>query len=136
MRNPRLLGRDLATGQSVMDRQTLRDWVRRYNEFRADGFKSARTTGRRPSPNSAQKAKLLALVVKGPNFEKDCVVRWRCVDLRDEVQRHFDVTVITPPPPAAGDRLPPLPPGPPRGCPGSAGGFPAFPVLRRAPRRR
>ena len=38
-------------------------------------------------------AELLALVVKGPDPERDGVVRWRCVDLRDEVERRFDVRV-------------------------------------------
>jgi transposase len=38
-------------------------------------------------------AELKALVIKGPDPEKDNVIRWRCVDLRDEVARRFEVTV-------------------------------------------
>lgn len=38
-------------------------------------------------------AGLKALAIKGPDPEKDQVVRWRCVDLRREVARHFAVTV-------------------------------------------
>ena len=38
-------------------------------------------------------AELKALVLKGPDPEKNNVVRWRCVDLRDEVAERFDVTV-------------------------------------------
>ena len=38
-------------------------------------------------------AELRELTVKGPDPENDKVVRWRCVDLRDEVARRFSVTV-------------------------------------------
>ena len=38
-------------------------------------------------------AELLALVVKGPDPDMDRVVRWRRVDLRDEVQRRCAVSV-------------------------------------------
>ncbi len=79
--------------QQVLDRQTLRDWGRRYNELGIDGLKSGSSSGRKPLLSGPQKAELLALAVKGPDPEKDNVVRWRCVDLRDEVRRRFDVTV-------------------------------------------
>jgi hypothetical protein len=36
---------------------------------------------------------LRALVVKGPDPERDKVVRWRCVDLLAEVKRRFTVEV-------------------------------------------
>jgi transposase len=36
---------------------------------------------------------LRELTIRGPDPEKDRVVRWRCVDLRDEVARRFAVTV-------------------------------------------
>ena len=38
-------------------------------------------------------AELKALVIKGPDPEKDQVVRWRCQDLREEVARRFSVEV-------------------------------------------
>jgi transposase len=82
-----------AATRNGMDRQTLRDWVRRYNELGIDGLKSGSSSGRKPLLSGVQKAELLALAVKGPDPEKDTVVRWRCVDLRDEVRRRFDVTV-------------------------------------------
>src|ERR1700679_90086 len=74
-----------AARQNGMDRQTLRDWVRRYNDLGVDGLKSGSSSGRRPLLSGLQMAELLALAVKGPDPEKDNVVRWRCVDLRDEV---------------------------------------------------
>ncbi len=36
---------------------------------------------------------LRELTIRGPDPEKDRVVRWRCVDLRDQVARRFAVTV-------------------------------------------
>jgi hypothetical protein len=36
---------------------------------------------------------LKALVIKGPDPTQDNVVRWRCLDLREEVARRFSVEV-------------------------------------------
>lgn len=82
-----------AAKQAGMDRQTLRDWVHRYNADGVDGLRSIRTGGHPASLNPEQMAELKALTIKGPDPEKDKVVRWRCVDLRDEVNRRFTVTV-------------------------------------------
>ena len=85
--------RRVAAEQAGMDRQTLRDWVHRYNAEGGPGLKSIRTGGHPASLNEEQMAELKALAVKGPDPAKDKVVRWRCVDLRDEVARRFTVTV-------------------------------------------
>lgn len=82
-----------AAKQAGMDRQTLRDWVHRYNAEGIDGLRSIRIGGHPASLNPEQMAELKALTIKGPDPEKDKVVRWRCVDLRDEVTRRFTVTV-------------------------------------------
>lgn len=82
-----------AAERAGMDRQTLRDWVHRYNAAGVSGLKSIRTGGHPSSLDEAQMAALKALVISGPDPEKDKVVRWRCVDLRDEVARRFAVTV-------------------------------------------
>jgi transposase len=82
-----------AAAQNGMDRQTLRDWVIRYNEQGFEGLVSRRGGGRRAVLSQAQMAELLALVVKGPDPERDRVVRWRCADLRDEVEGRFEVRV-------------------------------------------
>jgi transposase len=74
-------------------RQTLRDWVHRYNAEGVAGLKSIRAGGHPASLNEEQMAELKALTVKGPDPAKDKVVRWRCVDLREEVARRFTVTV-------------------------------------------
>lgn len=85
--------REAAAEQSGMDRQTLRDWVHRYNEAGVAGLISPRIGGRPASLTPEQMAELKALVIKGPDPEQDNVVRWRCVDLREVVARRFAVTV-------------------------------------------
>lgn len=76
------------------DRQTLRDWVHRYNEAGIVGLRS-----RKPPPERAaklplnKKAQLHQWVLGGPNPEEHKAVRWRRVDLRGEVARRFSVTV-------------------------------------------
>ena len=82
-----------AAGQTGMDRQTLRDWVHRYDEAGVAGLRSRPSPGRAPMRTPEQKAELKALVVAGPDPERDEVVRWRCVDLRAEVARRFGVEV-------------------------------------------
>ena len=75
-----------------MERQTLRDWVHRYNVAGIRGLKSRRP-GRAPALTELQRAELLDLVIEGPDREIDGVVRWRCVDLRAQVERRFGVKV-------------------------------------------
>jgi transposase len=76
-----------------MDRQTLRDWVHRYNEAGIEGLKSRTSPGREPYLTAQQKAELRALVLQGPDPAVHKVVRWRCADLRDEVARRWQVEV-------------------------------------------
>jgi transposase len=85
--------REVAAARSGMDRQTLRDWVHRYNAEGVAGLRSVRIGGHAASLTEAQMSELKELTIKGPNPEKDKIVRWRCVDLRDEVIRRFMVTV-------------------------------------------
>ncbi len=82
-----------AAEQTGMDRQTLRDWVLRYNDAGIDGLKSRSSPGRIPLLTDEQKAELKALVIDGPDPERDKVVRWRCADLREEIARRFSVEV-------------------------------------------
>jgi transposase len=82
-----------AAAHSGMDRQTLCDWVHRYNAAGIDGLKSRRSPGRAPALSAAQKAELRALVVAGPDPAEHQVVRWRCVDLQAEVLQRFSVEV-------------------------------------------
>lgn len=76
-----------------MDRQTLSDWVHRYNAEGIIGLKSRKSPGREPFLTDAQKAELRALVIRGPDPAIHKVVRWRCADLRAEVARLWSVEV-------------------------------------------
>src|SRR5258708_45559 len=84
-------GRLEAARLNGMDRQSLRDWVHRYNDGGIEALKSRRSAGRAPALTPLQKAELLDLVLAGPDPEIHGVVRWRCVDLQAEVARRFDV---------------------------------------------
>ena len=82
-----------AAQQTGMDRQTLRDWVHRYNEHGVAGLVSRTPPGPTPKLTEAQMAELRQLVIDGPDPKVHKVIRWRCVDLQAEVARRFDVTV-------------------------------------------
>jgi transposase len=82
-----------AARQAGMDRQTLRDWVHRYNEAGIDGLVSRKPPGARPKLTQAQMAELREVVIAGPDPQTHKVVRWRCVDLCAEVARRFSVIV-------------------------------------------
>jgi transposase len=82
-----------AAKQAGMDRQTLRDWVHRYNADGIEALKSSPGPGKPPLLSGEQMAELKATVLKGPDPEKHGVVRWRCADLRAEVARRFTVEV-------------------------------------------
>jgi transposase len=76
-----------------MERQTLRDWVHRYNATGVAGLRDARRSGRPAALSEGQMAELRALVLAGPDLATDGVVRWRCVDLRAAIKVRFDVEV-------------------------------------------
>ena len=74
-----------------MDRQTLRDWVHRYNREGLSGLHDRHGGGSGPKLSLAQRAEIEALVEAGPDPALHKVVRWRRVDLRDEIKRRFGV---------------------------------------------
>jgi len=74
-----------------MDRQTLRDWVIRYNEEGISGLLDRRRPGRRPRLKPEHLAELKVLVEEGPKVEVHGVARWRCVDLQAEIKKRFAV---------------------------------------------
>ena len=65
-----------------MDRQTVRDWVHRFNEQGPDGLKDIHAGGRAPRLSPNQKAQLAEIIETGPDPETDGVVRWRRVDIQ------------------------------------------------------
>ena len=82
-----------AAERNGMDRQTLRDWVHRYNRDGVPDLKSGHGPGQPPALTARQMAELKELAMKGPDPVTDGVVRWRCVDLHGEVARRFTVEV-------------------------------------------
>ncbi len=76
-----------------MDRQTLRDWVHRYNAEGIAGLSDARRSGRPPALSQAQMQELKDLVLAGPDLANDGVVRWRCIDLRSVIEARYEVVV-------------------------------------------
>ena len=74
-----------------MDRQTLRDWVHRFNAAGPDSLIDNWTEGPKPRLSAEQLAALATLVEAGPDREKDGVVRWRRVDLKRVIAERFGV---------------------------------------------
>jgi transposase len=87
------LDRKAAAETCGMDRQTLRDWVHRYNAAGLAGLRNLKSPGPGSKLTARQQAELAELVEAGPDPAVHGVVRWRRVDLRDELQRRFGVTL-------------------------------------------
>ena len=84
--------REAAAGACAMDRQTLRDWVHRYNTLGLAGLSDLpRRNGPQPRLTAEQQARVAEWVEQGPAYERDGVVRWRCVDLRLRIAQEFGV---------------------------------------------
>jgi transposase len=85
------VNRTTAASNCGMDRQTLCDWVHRYNAEGLEGLRNKPRSGRPPRLNAEQKQAFIELVEAGPNLEQHKVVRWRRKDLRDELSAQFGV---------------------------------------------
>jgi transposase len=78
--------------QCGMDRQTLRDWVHRFNGEGLNGLFDRAHGGGAPRKLSAeQEAAFEEWVRAGPDPETDGIVRWRLIDLRERISRTFAV---------------------------------------------
>ena len=75
-----------------MDRQTLRDWVHRFNEGGPAGLKDSWSKGNPPRLAAEQLAELAELVETGPDRAAHGVVRWRRIDLQRVVAERFGVS--------------------------------------------
>ena len=85
-------GRAAAAQAAGMDRQTLRDWVHRYNEAGLQGLRNRPNTGAPPRKLSGeQEAAIGTWVWEGPSLAEHKVIRWRLIDVRDEIARKFKV---------------------------------------------
>src|ERR1700674_1523254 len=65
-----------------MDRQTLRDWVHRFNASGPDGLLDNWTEGPKPRLSAEQLGQFAQIVEAGPDREVDGVVRWRRLALK------------------------------------------------------
>src|ERR1700677_587851 len=74
-----------------MDRQTLRDWVHRFNAAGPDGLIDHWTAGPKPRLSAEQLAEFAQIVEAGPDRQRDGVVRWRRIDLRRVIAERFGV---------------------------------------------
>lgn len=74
-----------------MDRQTLRDWVHRYNGEGLAGLHDRPRGRSRSRLTVEQLAELAAVVEAGPDIAVDGVVRWRRVDLKVLIEERFGV---------------------------------------------
>src|SRR5580700_101925 len=65
------MNRAEAASSAGMDRQTLRDWVIRYNAHGLAGLADRWNGGRPPMLDEAEAAELLEIVLNGPDPDKD-----------------------------------------------------------------
>jgi len=85
--------REAAATANGMTRQTLRDWVHRYNADGVAGLRSGFGGGAAPLLSASQMEELAAIVIAGPDPERHRVVRWRLADLCEEIGRRWSVRV-------------------------------------------
>jgi transposase len=100
--NPRLMRRILAIANALegmsreaaarsagMDRQTLRDWVVRYNEHGIDGLCDRWGDGRPPLFNADEQAELMRIVLAGPDPEASGLSAYTLEDLAGICEQRF-----------------------------------------------
>src|SRR3954469_11795579 len=85
--------REEAARAAGMDRQTLRDWVHRYNAQGLAGLRDRRRPGPRPRLTPEQEAELEGVVEREPDPDRDGVVRWRRVDLQALIEARYGVAL-------------------------------------------
>src|SRR5918911_4151711 len=81
--------REAAARAAGMDRQTLRDRVHRYNAEGLAGLRDRPRPGRERRLTPEQEAEPAAAVERGPDPDRDGVVRWRRVDLQALIEARF-----------------------------------------------
>ena len=87
------MSREEAARAAGMDRQTLRDWVHRYNAEGLAGLSDRPRSGRKPRLTAGQEAELVTAVERGPDPDRDGVVRWRRVDLKALIEARYGVAL-------------------------------------------
>jgi transposase len=85
--------REDAANMGGMDRQTLRDWVIRFNRQGPDGLINIPSPGVPPRLGKRHRAFLVRLVEEGPIPAVHGVVRWRACDLIMRLHEEFGISV-------------------------------------------
>jgi len=83
--------REEAAQACGMDRQSLRDWVHRYNAHGLEGLADRPRCGRPTRLTKAQQAEVASWVDDGADLARDGVARYRRIDLRDRIAGRFGV---------------------------------------------
>ena len=71
----------------------MRDWVHRYNADGVPGLADRHGGGVARRLSAEQEAEVADWIRKGPDLEKDKVVRWRCADIQARLAELFGVAV-------------------------------------------
>ena len=87
------LPRNAAAEIGGMDRQTLRDWVIRFNELGPEGLINKPSPGAPGKLTDEHRAFLAGLVEEGPIPAIHGVVRWRACDLIMRLHEEFGISV-------------------------------------------
>ena len=85
--------REAAARAGGMDRQTLRDWVIRFNQAGPEGLINKSAPGAPSKLTRKHKAFLARLVEQGPIPAIHGVVRWRACDLIMRLHEEFGLSV-------------------------------------------
>ena len=83
--------RTQAAAVGLMDRQTLRDWVIRFNAQGPEGLINKKASGRPSKLTAEQRRELAEIVKEGPADYVPGLIRWRCIDLVPVVKKRFGV---------------------------------------------
>ena len=83
------MSREEAARSAGMDRQTLRDWVLRYNEHGIDGLADRWGDGRPPTFDEQEQAELMHIVLDGPDPEASGLSAYTLEDLANICEQRF-----------------------------------------------
>ena len=83
------MSRKAAAEAAGMDRQTLRDWVLRYNEHGIGGLTDRWGDGRPPTFDAQEQAELVRIVLAGPDPETSGLSAYTLEDLAGICEQRF-----------------------------------------------
>lgn len=83
------MSREDAARSAGMDRQTLRDWVLRYNAHGADGLADRWNGGRPPTFSPQEQAEIVEIVLAGPDVEASGLSAFTLEDLAKICEERF-----------------------------------------------